>query len=152
VSHLVKRFWWAVTAPALSEPDETWVRSALTPAEWDLFATMSASDQEHHLRVARRFVSYVEHGEVPRPWVAAALLHDSGKLVCGLGTFGRVGATLWPFGRRGDGRLGRYHRHEAIGATLLRNVGSDPETVALVGGWPSAPRQAGAALYRADDL
>src|SRR5204863_134422 len=72
----------------------------------------------------------------PRPVVAAALLHDCGKSEAGLGTFERVGATVWitVVGRAhagtGDGRIARYTRHEPIGAELLRAAGSDPVTVA----------------------
>jgi hypothetical protein len=59
---------------------------------------------------------------------------------------------LWPFGRHGDGRLGRYFRHEAIGAMLVRQAGSGIDTVALVGEWPDAPAAAAEALWLADDL
>ena len=61
-------------------------------------------------------------------------------------------ATLWPFARRGDGRFARFHRHEVIGATLLRGAGSDPATVSLVGEFADAPAPAAEALRWADDL
>ncbi len=153
VSHLVKRFWWAVSAKPVTPEDRMWVESNLRPGELALFDRMSRADQEHHLRVARRFVAGFESAAAPdRAWVAAALMHDVGKLVCGLGTCGRVFATLWPCGRRGDGRIGRYYRHVAIGAALAREAGSDPVTVSLVGEWPDAPAAAAVALHRADDL
>lgn len=149
--HLVKRFWWAVTAGALTDADERWVATHLGPGERELFARLSRADQEHHLRVARRFCDRAGV-MAPREWVAAALLHDVGKLECGLGTVGRVWASVWPFGRRGDGRLGRYRRHEVIGAMLVREAGGHPDTVALIAEWPEAPRSAAAALKAADDL
>jgi len=80
------------------------------------------------------------------------LLHDVGKLECGLGTFGRVLASLWPFWRRGDGRVARYYRHELIGAMLVREAGGHADTVALIAEWSDAPRSAAAALKAADDL
>ena len=116
---------------------------------------MAASDRRHSIEVARRLSADVGP-EAPRPVVAAALLHDCGKNDAGLGTVGRVGATLWIgfVGRaraaRGDGRVARYCRHEPIGAAMLAGAGSDPVTVALVGGRPEAPAAALAALRAAD--
>jgi len=150
VTHLVKRFWWAITARSPSANDRAWVESTLLRGELQLFDRMSRSDQEHHIRVARRFVSRLD--DPRREWVAAALLHDSGKVVCGLGTFGRVFATVWPFGRVGDGRLARFHRHEAVGASLAHEAGSEDVTVALIGEWPDTPPVVADALYWADDL
>lgn len=151
-AHLVRRFWWALFAPRPTAADRRWVVGVLAPRELVLFDRLSRADQEHHLRVARRLVAQRQPEIVPREWLAAALLHDVGKLVCGLGTWGRVWATLWPCGRAGDGRFARYHRHAAIGASMLRAVDSDPVTVALVGEWPDAPADGAAALHRADDV
>lgn len=64
------------------------------------------------------------------------MLHDVGKIDAGLGTFGRVPATLVGIavGRarvaRGKGRIARYLDHPAIGARLLSEAGADPLTVA----------------------
>ena len=149
--HLVKRFWWAVTARPLSPDTAAWVATVLQDGELRLFQRMTASDQRHHVQVARRFERAMG-GDVERTWLAAALLHDVGKLVCGLGTAGRVVATLVGRRRRGDGRVARYYRHEAIGASLLLAAGSAPDTVALVGHWPEAPADALTALRWADDL
>jgi hypothetical protein len=116
---------------------------------------MAPTDQRHSIEVARRLVADVGDG-APRPVVAAALLHDCGKNDAGLGTAARVAATVWIgfVGRaraaRGDGRVARYCRHEPIGATMLARAGSDPVTVALVGGRPDAPAAALAALRAAD--
>jgi hypothetical protein len=90
--------------------------------------------------------------------LSAALLHDCGKLASGLSTVERVGATVWIglTGRRragrGDGRIARYARHEAIGADLLAAAGSAHETVALVAGSADAPPAALAALHAADNV
>ncbi len=92
------------------------------------------------MKVARDVVGVL--GDAGRPVVAAALLHDVGKLGCGLGTMGRVVATLaiagtsrstleaWAGGRGFTGRVGRYFCHPESGALLLEAAGSDAFTVA----------------------
>ena len=74
--------------------------------------------------------------------LAAALLHDIGKIDADLGTWGRVVATLaatvagrdtatrWITKRGLAGRIGRYLQHPEIGADLLAVAGSVPLTVA----------------------
>jgi hypothetical protein len=117
---------------------------------------MANPDRRHSIAVARRLAADLGP-ETPRAIVAAALLHDCGKTASGLGTTGRVGATLWIgfVGRaraaQGDGRIARYCRHEAIGASMLAAAGSDPVTVALVAGNVEAPPVALSALRAADD-
>jgi putative nucleotidyltransferase with HDIG domain len=136
------------------------VASVLSPAELALWRRMSRADRRHAAAVARR----VEHalGEVARPPVlAAALLHDVGKVESGLGTLGRVWATLAgaaaPRSREGEGRVSRYLRHDQLGAALLTSAGSDPLTVAWArehhqppARW-SVPLHLGDALKSADD-
>lgn len=151
VWHLVKRFWWAITARPLSDSARSWVRSMLLPHEMALFERMSNADQRHHVQVARRFVALMS-GTTKREWAAAALLHDVGKVTCNLGTAARMLAAPFPFLGRGEGNLARYWRHEIIGASLLRSGGSHPETIALVGHWADAPADAADALDAADDL
>jgi len=151
VLHLPKRFWWAVTARPLGEGARAWAMAHLLPHEAVLFDRLSHADQRHHVQVARRFVARVGDG-APRAWVAAALLHDVGKVTCNLGTAARVLAAPFPFLGRGDGNVARYWRHEAIGASLLQCGGSEPDTVSLVGHWPDAPADAAEALEFADAL
>jgi hypothetical protein len=88
---------------------------------------MSAADRSHAVGVARRVVE-VLGADATREVVAAALLHDVGKVESGLGTFARVGATVW---RRAPlPRVRAYNDHAAIGGQLLAAAGSDPLTVA----------------------
>ena len=76
--------------------------------------------------------------------MAGALLHDVGKVQSGLGTWGRVAATV--VGPR-TRRFRQYHDHEQIGANMAAQAGSDPATVALIrGDGPAA-----ADLRAADD-
>lgn len=113
---------------------------------------MSPPDQRHAVGVARTVSA--SHSE--RPVIAAALLHDVGKIEADLGTFGRVAATLVGH-RRARGRLATYLRHDAIGAELLTAAGSDPVTVAWAREhhlppqrW-TVPQEIAKALKAADD-
>jgi putative nucleotidyltransferase with HDIG domain len=90
---------------------------------------MSVADQRHAIEVARRFAAAAPDASAAE--VAGALLHDIGKLEAQLGTIGRVVATI--AGPR-TGRFRSYHDHEAIGAQMLVEAGSDPVTVELVQG------------------
>ncbi|MFW5634444.1 MAG: ubiquinol-cytochrome c reductase iron-sulfur subunit N-terminal domain-containing protein [Erythrobacter sp.] len=94
---------------------------------------------------------------------------DVGKIEAGLGTFGRVVATLsaavagremagpWSQRRGFTRRVGLYLRHPELGADLLELAGSDPLTVAWArehhlpeDRW-SVPTGVGRALRDADD-
>ena len=102
---------------------------------------MSRADRRHAIAVARR-VSTVLGPTAPRPVLAAALLHDVGKIDARLGTYGRVVATLagkmagapmalaWSETQGFTRRVGLYLRHAELGADRLRLAGSDPLTVA----------------------
>jgi predicted methyltransferase len=61
---------------------------------------------------------------------AAALLHDVGKTVSGLGWFLRILATV--VGSRGV-RFAMYHDHENLGVQMLQGI-SEQRTIDLVGG------------------
>lgn len=59
-----------------------------------LWRRMSGPDRRHAVSVARETARLLSPGPVPREVVAAALLHDVGKVESRLGTFARVGVTL----------------------------------------------------------
>jgi hypothetical protein len=129
---------------------------------------MSRADRRHAVGVARRAAAALGD-RADRPVVAAALLHDVGKVEAGLGTYGRVVATLaamaagretagmWSEGRGFTRRVGLYLRHPDIGADLLALAGSDPVTVAwarehhLPADRWTLPADVAAALHAADD-
>jgi hypothetical protein len=102
---------------------------------------MSGPDRRHAVGVARRVAAALGPAEATPPVLAAALLHDVGKVDAGLGTLGRVPATAlgvvsghrqaarWAQARGPLGRVGRYLDHSRIGAELLEQAGSDPLTV-----------------------
>ena len=160
--HLVRRFLGSLRPGGPPPGDEAWARDALLAGERPLWDRMSGPDRRHAVAVARR-TEEVLGAVATRPVVAAALLHDVGKVEAGLGTFARVGATLLAAVAqrerlaRGRGRVGRYVRHDALGADLLAAAGSDPLTRAWArehhlppDRWTVDP-EVGAALKAADD-
>jgi hypothetical protein len=154
--HLARRFFGSLSRQPPSAADEAWAEAQLLPGEVRVWRQMAAQDRRHAVAVARAVAGQLGPAAA-RPVVAGALLHDCGKVEAGLGTLARVGATvvIAVAGRdqvsRGEGRVARYARHEPIGADLLRRAGSDPVTVALVGGTPDAPADLLALLRSADD-
>ncbi len=135
--------------------------TVLLPGELEQWRHLSRPDRRHAAEVARSVESALS--SPPRPVLAAALLHDVGKLDSGLGTLSRVPATLVGalVGRsrasQWKGRVGAYLDHPARGAARLRSAGSDPLTVTWAlehhlppSAW-SVPADVGAALSAADD-
>ena len=168
ILHLIRRFWFSVWPVGPSEEDDRWARSQLSPREQRLWARMSRQDRRHATAVARRVdLALGEDGTVVI--MAVALLHDVGKTVAGLGTYGRVIATLsamvagedtarlWARGRGFTRRVGLYLDYPNLGVDLLELAGSDPVVIA----WSrehhlppeewSIDRDLGAVLAEADD-
>jgi hypothetical protein len=141
--HLVRRWAGSLSRREPAVPDTAWAESQLLASEVDLWRQLSAADRRHAIMVAQRFVA--GGGSWSRDEIAGALLHDIGKLDAGLGTFGRVVATI--VGPRTH-RFRRYHDHEQIGADMLATAGSAAATVELVRGRGPAA----AALAAADDV
>jgi hypothetical protein len=125
--HLAARFFGSLSSRPPEAAEEQWAASQLLPGERELWRRMSNQDRRHSATVARRFAA--ARPQATRAEIAGALLHDVGKIECGLGTWGRVAATV--FGRRGH-RFTLYHDHEQIGADLAAAAGSEPETVDLI--------------------
>ena len=110
-------------APPSAE-DEAWAMTWLSPAEAHLWSRMPARTAATRSRSPAGSRSGARRRRARR-W-PAALLHDVGKLQSGLGTTGRVLATV--VGPR-TGRFREYHDHEAIGADLAAAAGAAPATV-----------------------
>jgi hypothetical protein len=138
------------------------------PAELTLWRRMSGYDRRHAVGVARR-TEQALGPRATRAVLAAALLHDVGKIDSRLGPVGRSAATVaglaWGHATaagwrsRGGivGRAGRYLSHDGIGAEMLAAAGSDGLTVTWArehhlppDRW-SVPGDIGAALKLADD-
>jgi len=140
IAHLARRFAGSLW-PGGPRPDgAAWAAARLTEREADLWRSMSGADRRHSLGVARRVAEALPDAD--RPVLAAALLHDVGKVEAGLGTYGRVVATLsaaaagrdqaeaWSATRGFTRRVGLYLRHPELGGDMLALAGSDPLTVA----------------------
>jgi len=127
--HLVARFVTSLPSTPPTPENEAWALETLTEGERTLWVQLSNQDRRHSALVARRFV--VARPTATREEIAGALLHDVGKIKCRLGTFSRVIATL--VGPRTK-RYAAYHDHEAIGARMASDVGSDAVTVELIAG------------------
>ncbi|MGH9273738.1 MAG: hypothetical protein ACRDZU_03735 [Acidimicrobiales bacterium] len=166
--HLARRFAGSLWPGGPSATQQAWVDQQLLPGEAELWRRMSGPDRRHAAGVARDVERSLGH-EASRPVLAAALLHDVGKLESGLRTYGRVIATLsakvagtdmahtWRRQRGFPRRVGLYLLHPALGADLLELAGSDPLTVAWArehhlpeDQW-TLPRHLAAALKAADD-
>jgi hypothetical protein len=140
-SHLVRRFFGSLRPGGPGPHAETWVKARLLPGEHALWCRMSGSDRRHAVGVAERVERALGH-EATRAVLAAALLHDVGKIESGLGTYGRVVATVsgkvagqemataWRRQRGFARRVGLYLQHDRLGGDLLEMAGSDPLTVA----------------------
>jgi hypothetical protein len=167
-AHLVRRFFGSLVPTGPRRDDDGWVRSVLSAGEVRLWDRMSRADRRHAVAVARRVQRALGHEATPAV-LAAALLHDVGKVDAGLGTYGRVVATLaakaaghdaahhWTRARGFTRRVGLYVRHPEIGADMLALAGSDPLTVTWARehhrpaeDWTLSPALA-AALKSADD-
>lgn len=143
--HLVRRFFGSLTSSRLSASEVGTVRQILLPAEATLFFEFGRADQRHALVVLERLDALLP--TAPLTARRAALLHDIGKVRAPLGTFARVLATT--LGPR-TAKFKAYLDHEQYGIELLRDAGSDAETLALLCGEGDAVL--GSALKQADDI
>jgi len=139
--HLTKRFFGSLRPGGPSSDDVAWVQSVLSEAEFGLWRRMSGPDRRHSAAIGREVAERLG----PRadgPVLAAALLHDVGKIDADLGTWGRVIATLsakvagpetavaWAETRGFTRRVGLYLQHPRLGGDMLEMAGSDPLSVA----------------------
>jgi hypothetical protein len=138
--HLLRRFVQSLSSRAPSDSETSRLREIMSPKEFELWRTMSAPDQRHSIKVVGRFVERLADA-TPAEIVGVAL-HDVGKVASDLGTFERVLATV--LGRR-TSRFATYHDHESIGISMLREVGSSPDVVAILDG---SARQSALAAFR----
>ncbi|MEY2569374.1 MAG: hypothetical protein QOE35_3903 [Actinomycetota bacterium] len=141
VVHLARRFFGSLRPGGPSQADEAWVADVLGSGELELWRRMGGADRRHAVGVARRVSDALGPERAMTPVLAAALLHDVGKTASGLGTYGRVVATVaggaagrssaQAWSERGGftRRVGLYLRHPELGADMLVIAGSDPLTV-----------------------
>ncbi len=114
----------------------------LTAGERPLFAEMSAADRRHSIDGAYA-VEQAVHEPFRRDAVEAALVHDVGKRHARLGVIGRSFATVVGWCVRSEtrrvalaerpglaGRVGKYLRHDGVGAAEVAAAGGSPLAVA----------------------
>jgi putative nucleotidyltransferase with HDIG domain len=136
--HRVQRFFGSLRPRPVDATDLAFVELTLTPAELEVWDTLSRADKAESLATARNAARALGSG-ADDTWLAVALLHDVGKTDAHLGTFGRVGATVIA-GVASHGRarhlnnaIGRYVSHDELGAARLEAAGARPEAVAWAG-------------------
>jgi len=166
--HLTKRFVGSLAPGGPPEADRAWVESVLSDAEYALWRRQYGPDRRHTARVAREVEARLGD-QATAPVLAAALLHDIGKIEAGLGTWGRVVATLsaavagrdtavlWARSEGFTRKVGLYLQHPDIGGDLLAMAGSDPLTVQWArehhlpaDGW-TVPAEVAEVLHAVDD-
>lgn len=166
--HLVTRFFGSLSPLPLSAEDDVWVRRHLNDGEQALWRQMSRADRKHAAGVARG-VAELLGDQATRPVLAAAALHDVGKLDAGLGTVGRALATIlhglagrervrsWRPRNGFRRRCALYLDHPRLGGDRLALAEADPLTVAWARehhrpteDW-TVPRHLADALKAADD-
>jgi hypothetical protein len=142
--HWTARFFTSIRPGRPAAEDEAWARGLLTEREADLFGRMSNPDRRHAVAVAREVDRSLPAGTERRDTVlAAALLHDIGKTVSGLRSYGRVIATLsgavvggrvfaefWQDSSGFTRKVGLYMRYPILGAEMLEIAQSDPWVIA----------------------
>ena len=168
--HLAARFFGALDPRGPDLAEERWAEGWLNDGERDLWRRMSGPDRRHAAGVARGTAALLGPPEPAREVMAAALLHDVGKVESGLGTFARVAVTVAAIAAGRDRlvadpatpvrpwrrRVSDYLTHDRIGAKLLGAAGSHPLTAAWAGEHHLAPerwsveRRVGDALKAAD--
>lgn len=168
--HLLGRFFGSILPVGPRRREAQWAEARLLPGERELWRRMRPADRRHAVGVARRTEARLGP-RATRPVLAAALLHDVGKLDARLGIYGRVVATLsgavvghdpdairaWTRTRGFTRRVGLYLQHPKLGGDMLALAGSDPLTVAWTrehhlppDDW-TVPVEIGLALKAADD-
>jgi len=172
--HLSARFFVALVPIGPARSDESWALDHLLTGERALWQRMSGPDRRHAVGVARDSIRILGADQAPREVIAAALLHDVGKVESSFGTFARVWVTLMAvvFGRSRilrwaeaaptkrrlsiRTRVGLYLTHDRLGSDLLQRAGSQELTVSWAAEHHMAPEKwtvdpgIGSALKAAD--
>jgi hypothetical protein len=140
-THLAARFFSSLAPLPVRARDRAWVGGVLQPEELALWSRLSLADRRESIGVARRTelaLADTEHAGDSR-WIAAALLHDVGKLDARFGPLRRAVATTAAglFGPRVvEGwvdksgfvrRCALYVFHDQLGADRVRIAGGRGE-------------------------
>ncbi len=145
--HWTGRFVRSARPGPPSTTSLAWADEHLSERERVLFRRMSNPDRRHSIGVARAAAEGLDglaglDETERRAVIAAALLHDVGKSIAGLRTYGRVVATLsgavggrdyaehWQDTTGFTRKVGLYLRYPVLGSELLQVAGSHPWVVA----------------------
>jgi hypothetical protein len=134
--HLVARFFGSLVPRRVTPVDAAWVGSVLTPPEQGLWAKLGRADAKEGVDVARRADAHLDTALDHRDeYLAAALLHDVGKLDADFGPYRRAIATVagalvsrgtidaWKERRGFTRRCALYLDHAELGALRVRVAG-----------------------------
>ena len=134
--HLAWRFFGSIVPRRVSPSDRVWVGEMLSSQELQLWSKLHRTDAAESIGVARRVAKFVDLDDADRSdIIAAALLHDVGKLDSELGTYGRVVATVaaklagrsmveaWVHSTGFTRRCGLYLQHAQLGGVRIRVAG-----------------------------
>jgi hypothetical protein len=171
--HLFRRFVRALWPGPPRRRDVEWVEGILDPGELALWRSLPNHDRRYTIRVARLVEQHLAGTEYvgDQRWLAAALLHDVGKLDASLGVVGRSVATVmgaaagparvdrWAHGGGFRRRVAWYLHHDERGAERIRAAGGRDEAARWArvhhhrDRWPSSgvPTPVAEALEAADN-
>jgi len=142
-THLVGRFFSSLSPASVSADDTSWVTSVLQPEELELWSHLSLADRRESVGVARRTQAALAGTEYAGDsrWLAAALLHDVGKLDARFGPVRRAVATVaaavlgprvvegWVDKSGFIRRCALYVFHDQLGADRVKIAGGRKEAV-----------------------
>ena len=142
VLYRLSQFWRNVTAQPLKVLEQEEIAENLNPDELALFWLMSTSDQRHAYRV---YTLLRASGYSDAELLAAALLHDVGKIRADLSAWDRtvavLGETFLPLKAKewSEGEAGGWRRtfvvrerHAGWGASLAGDAGSREGVIDLI--------------------
>jgi len=142
VRYRLGQFWHNVTARPLSRLEQKQIANNLNPQELELFLQMSHSDQRHGYRV---YQLLQKNGYTDDDLLAAALLHDVGKVHANLSAWDRavavLGETFMPRKAKewGEGEKSGWKRtfvvreqHAAWGGDMAEKAGSRRAVIDLI--------------------
>ena len=134
LAHLARRFFTSLGRKAPDPLDVDWVKGILLKSEFALWEKMSPPDQKHSIAVAKMARNELPHDAIT---IRAGLLHDIGKIAVRSGVTIRVAAAVvkplanqdkinrWSRGKGPLATLGALMAYPQLGASMLREVGSD---------------------------
>ena len=123
LSHLTRRFFGSLAARRPTSSEQSFVAGLLSDPEAEVFWSQPLADLAHAVRSAQS-VARAAPGRVDL--TRAALLHDVGKRLSGIGTMRRSMATALSLARLPTPRrMTSYLEHARLGAEELEGLGCE---------------------------